>query len=74
MGRRFVAVEKACGFDEIDQRRERNRGGFRFESGKLADLILLDANPFDNIHNTETIWRTVKAGRLVDPDKLKRPE
>jgi imidazolonepropionase-like amidohydrolase len=44
------------------------------EQGNLADLILLDANPLDNIHNTETIWRTVKAGRLFDPDKLKRPQ
>jgi imidazolonepropionase-like amidohydrolase/Tol biopolymer transport system component len=44
------------------------------EEGKLADLVLLDANPLQNIRNTETIWRTVKTGRLFDPDKLKRPE
>jgi hypothetical protein len=36
----------------------------------LADLVLLGANPLDDIHNTETIWRVIKGGRLFDPDKL----
>ncbi|MGA3023545.1 MAG: amidohydrolase family protein [Bryobacteraceae bacterium] len=44
------------------------------EEGKLADLVLLDANPIENIRNTEAIWRTVKAGWLFDPEKLKRPQ
>jgi Tol biopolymer transport system component/imidazolonepropionase-like amidohydrolase len=38
--------------------------------GKLADVILLEGNPLDNIHNTETIWRVIKGGWLFDPDKL----
>jgi imidazolonepropionase-like amidohydrolase len=38
--------------------------------GKLADLVLLGANPLDDIHNTETIWRVIKGGWLFDPDKL----
>ncbi len=38
---------------------------------KLADLVLLDANPLEDIKNTQTIWRTVKAGRVFDPLTLK---
>jgi len=34
---------------------------------KLADLVLLDANPLDTIANTQSIWRTVKGGRVFDP-------
>jgi imidazolonepropionase-like amidohydrolase len=37
--------------------------------GKLADIVLLQANPIENIHNTETIWRVIKAGRIFDPAK-----
>ena len=43
------------------------------ESDKLSDLILLDANPPEDIHNTETIWRVIKGGWLFDPEKLKKP-
>ena len=38
--------------------------------GKLADLVLLEANPLENIHNAEKIWRVIKGGWLFDPDKL----
>ena len=34
------------------------------EKGKLADLVLLDANPLDNIVNTRKINVVVAAGRL----------
>ena len=37
------------------------------QEGKLADLLLLDANPLENIRNTEKIWRVVKGGRVFDP-------
>jgi imidazolonepropionase-like amidohydrolase len=43
------------------------------EPGKLADLVLLDANPLDDIKNTQTIWRVIKGGWLFDPDKLRPP-
>ena len=36
------------------------------EPGKLADLIVLDANPLDDIHNTEKIRYVMKNGRLYD--------
>jgi hypothetical protein len=38
---------------------------------KLADLVLLDANPLDDIKNTQSIWRTVKGGRVFDPLTMK---
>ncbi len=44
------------------------------EPGKLADLVLLDANPLEDIKNTQTIWRVVKGGWLFDPEKLRPPE
>jgi imidazolonepropionase-like amidohydrolase/Tol biopolymer transport system component len=38
--------------------------------GKLADLVLLDANPLENIRNTQAIWRVVKGGWVFDPAQL----
>ena len=40
------------------------------EPGKLADLLVLDANPLDDIHNTNTIHYVMKNGRLYDGDTL----
>lgn len=36
------------------------------EVGKLADLIVMDKNPLDNIRNTESIVYTMVNGRLYD--------
>lgn len=36
------------------------------EVGKLADLILLDANPLDDIHNTERIRAVIVGGKLMN--------
>ncbi len=44
------------------------------EAGKLADLVLLDANPLEDIRNTQAIWRVIKGGWLFDPEKLRPPE
>jgi imidazolonepropionase-like amidohydrolase len=44
------------------------------EPGKLADIVLLDANPLEDIRNTQTIWRVIKGGWLFDLDKLRPPE
>ena len=44
------------------------------EPGKLADLVLLDKNPLEDIKNTQTIWRVIKGGWVFDPEKLRPPQ
>lgn len=40
------------------------------EEGKLADLVIMDANPLVNIRNTNTIKYVIKNGRLYDGNNL----
>ncbi len=40
------------------------------EVGKLADLIIMDENPLENIRNTETIRYTMANGRLYDTETM----
>ncbi|TAE62009.1 MAG: hypothetical protein EAY68_09450, partial [Bacteroidetes bacterium] len=40
------------------------------EAGKLADLVIMDANPLTNIRNTNTIKYVMKNGRLYSGDTL----
>jgi hypothetical protein len=40
------------------------------EPGKIADLVVLDADPRDDIHNTAAIRWVMKAGTLYEADTL----
>lgn len=40
------------------------------EAGKLADLIIMDKNPLENIRNTNTINMVMKNGRLYNGNTL----
>lgn len=40
------------------------------EAGKLADLVILTANPLDNIRNTNAISHVMKNGRLYNANTL----
>jgi cytosine/adenosine deaminase-related metal-dependent hydrolase len=40
------------------------------EPGKLADLLVLDKNPLEDIHNTTSIRYVMKNGRLYEGETL----
>lgn len=40
------------------------------EPGKRGDVLLLDADPLADIHNTRKVWRTVAAGAVYTPGPL----
>jgi imidazolonepropionase-like amidohydrolase len=41
-------------------------------TGKRGDILLLDADPLADIHNTRKVWRTVAAGAVYAPGPLWR--
>ena len=43
------------------------------EPGKLADFVILRANPLDNISNVRQVHRVVKGGVIYDPEQLLKP-
>ena len=40
------------------------------ESGKIADIVIMDSNPLDNLRNTNTIKYVVKNGVVYDANTL----
>ena len=51
--------------------RERELGSI--EVGKLADMVLLDANPAEDINNAKSIVEVIKGGRVIDRSALDLP-
>ncbi|MFN9972720.1 MAG: hypothetical protein ACK58T_22810 [Phycisphaerae bacterium] len=49
-------------------RQERHLGGI--EPGKLADLVILTANPLDDIRNTRAVEIVVRSGKVCRPAEL----
>ena len=43
----------------------------RIAEGKMADLVLLDADPLADIANSRKIWRVIQGGRVVDREALR---
>ena len=41
------------------------------EKGKIADLVLLEANPLENINNTQRINAVIVGGKLIPKQELK---
>jgi imidazolonepropionase-like amidohydrolase len=61
----------------LNPARSLNRSGDygSVDAGRIADLVLLDANPLDDIHNTRRIHAVISRGRLfrrADLDALLR--
>jgi imidazolonepropionase-like amidohydrolase len=40
------------------------------QAGKLADVVILDADPLADVQNLSRIHRVIKDGRLFAPDEL----
>jgi imidazolonepropionase-like amidohydrolase len=51
--------------------RDRDMGSI--EEGKIADLVLLDADPLDDINNAKRVNMVVKDGTIIDRGKLDLP-
>ena len=41
------------------------------EVGKQADLVILDADPLEDIRNTRKIWKVLQGGKVIDRESLK---
>ena len=49
-------------------KQEKNLGSI--EAGKIADLVLLRLDPLKDIHNTRSISKVIRAGRVLDPEDI----
>jgi imidazolonepropionase-like amidohydrolase len=65
------ALKTATSQAAVALRREKQIG--TIEAGKLADLVILDADPLATLENLRRIWRLVKGSRMHDPEPLLSP-
>lgn len=64
-----AAALRAATFDAVRFLGKQRRMG-TVEKGKLADLVLLDANPLEDIRNTKKIFAVLVNGRLLQRNDL----
>ncbi len=62
---------KTATFNNAKVMKQENNLG-TLETGKYADLVILDANPLENISNTQKIHLVIKDGLVLDPQSLLR--
>jgi hypothetical protein len=77
---RELALLVECGLTPMEALQTATRNPARYfgleqefgtiEEGKAADLVLLDADPLKNIHNTETVRAVVMRGRFFSRSDL----
>ena len=41
------------------------------EPGKIGDVVLLEADPLEDVANTLQIWRVIKGGHVFDPATMR---
>ena len=83
MGSGIAQISAAAGYETIvrevsDEVVQKGIGGIgrqlgkQVEKGKLADLVVLDADPLSDIHNTAKIRWVIKNGELYEAATMKR--
>ncbi len=64
------ALQSATITPAIVMKMDRDYGSVR--SGKVADLVILDADPLKDIRNVRKVWKVFKEGEVYEPGVLHR--
>jgi len=64
------ALQSACINPAIVMKMDAKYGSIR--SGKIADMVILDADPILNIRNVRKVWKVIKDGEVYEPGVLHR--
>ena len=56
---------QAATINSAELMRMHNRLG-ALEEGKVGDVVILEANPLEDIRNTRKIWKVISRGRILD--------